>query len=138
MSDAEVGGSGSSVLRLARKEAVRLGHPYVGVEHLFLGLLQTNDAEVVARLNEIGASPEIARAELEKTLPQGHPAAVQGRSDLPYTTRTKRVLSMLLPAGDPKVPGDLDGIAILNAIRQEGSNVVAQVLRQLEEGASES
>jgi len=56
------------VMALAEKEAERLGHPYVGTEHLWLGLLGLDGtlcADVLARL---GVDPTAARAETEKAL----------------------------------------------------------------------
>ena len=54
------------VLALARKEAERFNHNYVGTEHLLLGLIKLGEGEAVNVLHKMGLDLEVARKEVEK------------------------------------------------------------------------
>jgi ATP-dependent Clp protease ATP-binding subunit ClpA len=47
---------------LALREAIQLKHPFIGTEHLLLGLLRGGDELTVTILNEAGAPPADLRA----------------------------------------------------------------------------
>ena len=38
------------IMSLSHGEAVRLGNPYIGLEHLFLGILRNSECEAVQKL----------------------------------------------------------------------------------------
>jgi ATP-dependent Clp protease ATP-binding subunit ClpC len=52
------------VLRLSLDEAARLGHPYVGTEHILLGLLRAGDGSAAQVLTRLGADLDTARAQV--------------------------------------------------------------------------
>jgi ATP-dependent Clp protease ATP-binding subunit ClpA len=54
------------VLALARKEADRLNHNFVGTEHLLLGLIALGQGTAVAVLGKMGLDLEMVRAEVKK------------------------------------------------------------------------
>ena len=76
------------VIELAVDEARRLGHHYIGTEHLLLGLVREGEGIAAGVLESLGVSLEKVRAEvtrvLAQTMPQGAPS---GRS----ATRTPTV-----------------------------------------------
>ena len=77
-------------LGLARKEAERLHHDYVGTEHLLLGLIILRGGVATNVLLKLGLSLEKVHLETEKYA--GDPAdQMLGH---PYTPRAKRVLEM--------------------------------------------
>lgn len=57
-----------SVLRKAEQESLRLGHDYVGTEHLLLGLLQANDNRAAKALLEAGAEIDALRSKIVEIL----------------------------------------------------------------------
>ena len=59
------------VIQLARKEADHFNHPYVGTEHLLLGLIVLGEGVAVNVLTNIGVSLESVRMEVEKMVGQG-------------------------------------------------------------------
>jgi len=59
------------VIELAIDEARRLGHGYIGTEHLMLGLLREGEGIAAGVLDSLGITLERTRAEVERTLSQG-------------------------------------------------------------------
>jgi hypothetical protein len=56
------------VLELALKEALALGHDYIGTEHILLGLLAEGEGVAVEILGTLNAAPESIRAKLNELL----------------------------------------------------------------------
>ena len=57
------------VIRLSREEAIRLGHDYIGTEHLLLGVLGVDDAPAVRTLTDLGIAKEAVETEIDRLLP---------------------------------------------------------------------
>ena len=77
-------------LESARGEAVRLGHDFIGTEHLLLGLLRTQNRSTREVLKTFGLSQELIRDAVEKIVGPGHEQS--GKKPIPHTPRAKRVL----------------------------------------------
>lgn len=78
----------------AREEAARLGHEYVGCEHELLGLLDEESSLGVAVIESFGVRPAQLETRVHEIVKRG--ARGKGRSDLPYTSRAKRVLELAM------------------------------------------
>jgi ATP-dependent Clp protease ATP-binding subunit ClpA len=52
------------VLELSLREALQLGHNYIGTEHILLGLVRENDGVAARILLDFGADPEKLRNEV--------------------------------------------------------------------------
>ncbi|HLA89854.1 MAG TPA: Clp protease N-terminal domain-containing protein [Gemmatimonadaceae bacterium] len=79
----------------AREEAFALHHPYVGTEHLLLGLLRDEEGVSAAALKDLGASADELRAFLRSHAMPGSPASASPH-DLPYASRAKKVLELAM------------------------------------------
>jgi ATP-dependent Clp protease ATP-binding subunit ClpC len=82
-------------LRQARNEAAALSHPYVGTEHVLLGLLAFDENAFGIILNELGVDPQQVADTLRRTLVHGQSGPVSA-PDLPYTSRAKKVLELAM------------------------------------------
>jgi len=80
------------VLALARKEADRFNHNYVGTEHLLLGLIKLGQGVAVNVLQKMGLDLETVRMEVEKQVGSGPETKMVG--NVPYTPRVKKVLAL--------------------------------------------
>ena len=80
------------VLALARKEADRFNHNYVGTEHLLLGLIKLGQGVAVNVLQKMGLDLETVRMEVEKQVGSGPETKMVG--NIPYTPRVKKVLAI--------------------------------------------
>ena len=85
------------VLALARKEADRFNHNYVGTEHLLLGLIKLGQGVAVNVLQKMGLDLETVRMEVEKQVGSGPETKMVG--NIPYTPRVKKVLALAGKAG---------------------------------------
>ena len=63
------------VLALARKEADRFNHSFVGTEHLLLGLIKLGQGVAVSVLERKGLDLESVRMEVEKQVGTGYVAS---------------------------------------------------------------
>src|SRR5919197_1241127 len=66
------------VLQMAREEAARLNHSYVGTEHLLLGLLREEKGIAAQVLTDAGVNLEQARAETLRLLGSEMPSTPAG------------------------------------------------------------
>jgi DNA-binding transcriptional regulator YhcF (GntR family) len=82
------------VLALAREEAIRMGHDYVGTEHLLLGLVREGKGLGFAVLGKAGVEAEALEAAVHKSVRRGN--AVMKIGELPYTSRAKKVLEFAM------------------------------------------
>ena len=53
-------------LQLAAREAERFNHPYIGTEHLLLGLVALGEGVAVEVLEELGVSLDDVRSAVER------------------------------------------------------------------------
>src|SRR5688572_17876475 len=80
------------VLADATDEALRLGHNYIGTEHVLLALISNDDSAIARALAESGITPETVRETVGHTVRRGTLSNLQ-LTELPLTTRTKTALS---------------------------------------------
>ena len=79
------------ILLLARQEAERFNHDYIGTEHLLLGILALNEGVAVSVLKSLGLNLQQLRLEVEKSCGVG--GATQTAGPMPLSPRLKRVLA---------------------------------------------
>src|SRR5438105_319629 len=91
------------VLQMAREEAARLHHEYVGTEHILLGLIREGEGVAAAVLTNLNVDLEEIQQKIEETVKKGKAAAAAG-PDLPYTSRAKKVLELAMSEKKSKTP----------------------------------
>lgn len=80
------------VLMLARKEAERFNHTFVGTEHILIGLMALGQGVAVNVLRKLGLNLEVVRTEVGKIVGAGPEQKLIG--NIPYTPRVKEVLAL--------------------------------------------
>lgn len=118
------------VLALARKEADRFHHNYVGTEHLLLGLINLGQGVAVNVLQKMGLDLETVRAAVEKQVGTGPTAKPSG--NIPYTPRVKKVLALAGKEAKALNHSYVGTEHILLGLLREGDGVAARVLKSLE------
>ena len=78
------------VILLAKQEAKRFNHDYIGTEHVLLGLLREGEGVAAAVLQSLGMNLNNIRIEVEKLVQIGPATVVSG--DLPFTQKKKKVM----------------------------------------------
>jgi ATP-dependent Clp protease ATP-binding subunit ClpC len=118
------------VLVLARKEADRFKHNYVGTEHLLLGLIKLGQGIAVNVLQKMGLDLERVRMEVEERL-GSHPETNM-IGNIPYTPRVKKVLALAGKEAKALNHPYVGTEHILLGLLREGEGVAARVLKSLE------
>ena len=118
------------VLALARKEADRFNHNYVGTEHLLLGLIKLGQGVAVNVLMKMGLELENVRMEVEKHVGSGQEQKMVG--NIPYTPRVKKVLALASKEARALNHSYVGTEHILLGLLREGEGVAAHVLKSLE------
>src|SRR6266436_5806579 len=78
------------VIILAREEAERHHHEYLGTEHILLGMLKDGGGIAITVLQKAGLSIDQIRMEIERHLPRNANALIVG--EIPFTPKAKKVL----------------------------------------------
>jgi ATP-dependent Clp protease ATP-binding subunit ClpC len=117
------------VIHLARKEADNFNHPYVGTEHLLLGLIVLGEGVAVTVLERMGVVLESVRFEVEKAV--GHGPETKTVGNIPFTPRSKKVLQLAMAEAQALNHTYVGTEHILLGLLREGEGVAAQVLRNL-------
>lgn len=117
------------VINLARRESDRFNHPYIGTEHILLGLIALGEGVAVTVLDRLGVSLEAVRIEVESAVGQGPETKVEG--NVPFTPRSKKVLQLALVEAQSLSHTYVGTEHILLGLLREGEGVAAQVLRNL-------
>jgi ATP-dependent Clp protease ATP-binding subunit ClpC len=118
------------VLALARKEADRFNHNYVGTEHILLGLIKLGQGVAVNVLHKLGLDLETVRMQVEQQVGSGPETKMVG--NIPYTPRVKKVLALASKEAKALNHSYVGTEHILLGLLREGEGVAAQVLRNLD------
>lgn len=117
------------VLQLARKEADRFNHGYVGTEHLLLGIIALGQGVAVNVLQRLGVNLDAVRLEVEKAVGVGPETKTVG--NLPFTPRVKKVLALAGSEARSLNHAYVGTEHILLGLLREGEGVASRVLRNL-------
>ena len=79
----------NDAMNLAIENAAKMGHTYIGTEHLLLGLLEEQTGVAAATLNECGATTEMLSEKITASIGRGSPTSLTPED---FTPRTKRVM----------------------------------------------
>lgn len=117
------------VIILAKEEARRFNHDYIGTEHLLLGLIREGEGVAAAVLQKMGVSLQNIRLEIEKLVQPGPTTQILG--DIPFTPRAKKVLELAAEEARSLGHNYIGTEHILLGLIREGEGVASQVLMNL-------
>ena len=117
------------VLALARKEADRFNHNYIGTEHVLLGLIKLGQGVAVSVLQRMGLDLESVRMEVEKEVGTGPES--KSSTNIPYTPRVKKVLALANKEAKQLNHSYVGTEHILLGLLREGEGMAARVLTSL-------
>ena len=116
------------VLDLARREAARRNHPYVGTEHILLALLEEGDGIAVTALQNLNVSLEGIQQSIDQIITSGTDK-VSNPHELPFTTRAKKALELSMREAQNLEHEYVGTEHILLGLLCEETGIAAQVLR---------
>ncbi len=117
------------VIILAKEEARRFNHDYIGTEHILLGLIREGEGVAAAVLQKMGVSLENIRLEIEKLVQPGPSTQIIG--DIPFTPRAKKALELAAEEARSLGHNYIGTEHILLGLIREGEGVASQVLLNL-------
>ncbi|MBI2081668.1 MAG: ATP-dependent Clp protease ATP-binding subunit, partial [candidate division NC10 bacterium] len=115
------------VIILAREEAIRLGHTFVGTEHLLLGLIREGDGLAVAILKKLNVNMAAVKADVEKIVSVGSEVAPAG--EIPFTPQAKKVLEYAISEARSLGHNYIGTEHLLLGLIREGEGTASLVLR---------
>ena len=116
-----------SVIELAQKHAVRLGHSFIGTEHVLLGLLELGQGIACTVLLRFGVQYEAVRKEMERLISVGD-TSLPLRSPIP-TPRVKKVFGWAKKEAEALRHHYIGTEHLLLGLLREDDGVAALVLR---------
>src|SRR5262249_8033882 len=116
-------------LSLAREEAERFRHNFIGTEHLLLGLIRLGQGVAVTVLRKMGLDLEMVRQEVEKLVGSGPEPSTSGR--IPFTQRVKKILPLAAREAKTLNHTYVGTEHILLGLLIEADGVAGRVLRNL-------
>ena len=117
------------VMNLARQEAQKLNHDYIGTEHVLLGLVQEGSGVAANVLRNLDIDLKKIRLELEKFVKSGSPTMTVGQ--LPFTPRAKRVLELSMEEANNLNHNYIGTEHLLLGLLREHDGYAARVLMSL-------
>jgi len=117
------------VMALARKEAQRFNHDFIGTEHILLGLIQEGSGVAANVLKNLGVEITKIRNEIEKNVQSGPSMVTMGQ--LPFTPRAKKVLELSMEEANDLGHNYIGTEHLLLGLLRENDGVAAQVLLDL-------
>ncbi|HET7274292.1 MAG TPA: ATP-dependent Clp protease ATP-binding subunit [Longimicrobiaceae bacterium] len=117
------------VLAMAREEAIRLQHDYVGTEHILLGLIREGEGVAAAVLTNLSVDLEQVQERIEESVRRGKATIALG--ELPYTTRAKKVLEFAMAEARELNHSYVGTEHLLLGLLREEKGIAAEVLNQL-------
>ena len=115
------------VLAMAREEAARLHHEYVGTEHILLGLIREGEGVAAAVLQNLSVDLDEIQQKIEETVKKGK-AGADDRPRLPYTSRAKKVLELAMSEARELSHSYVGTEHLLLGLLREEKGIAAQVL----------
>ena len=115
------------VLAMAREEAARLHHEYVGTEHILLGLIREGEGVAAQVLQNLSVELDDIQQKIEETVKKGKAGQTTG-PDLPYTSRAKKVLELAMAEARDLNHSYVGTEHLLLGLLREEKGIAAQVL----------
>ncbi|MFH1459523.1 MAG: ATP-dependent Clp protease ATP-binding subunit [Candidatus Omnitrophota bacterium] len=117
------------VILLAKEEAKRFNHDYIGTEHVLLGLIKEGEGVAAAVLQNLGLNLDMIRLEVEKLVQPGPSTVTSG--DIPFTPKAKKVIELAMDEARSLGHNYIGTEHLLLGLIRENEGVASQVLLNL-------
>jgi len=120
------------VISLAREEALRLGHDYIGTEHLMLGMIRDGESSGVELLLKSGVSLDQLRQSIEHSTASTTKSSFdkQNLLNIPLTKQAEKVLRLTYLEAKYFKTNLVETDHLLMAILRDEDNVATQILEK--------
>jgi len=117
------------VLSYSREEAIRLGHDYIGTEHLILGMIRDGEGVGIKILNTLGVDVNDLRKELEATI-RPHSKANVNMANIPIVKQAEKALKVTYLEAKLFNSSIIGTEHLLLAILKDEESVVTRILKR--------
>ncbi len=114
------------VMQYAREESARLGHNYIGTEHLLLGIIKEGKGKAVTVLTNLGLNLETVKQSVEDYVATSGGTMTIG--EVPFTPRAKQILEVAANEAKEMKTQFVDVEHLLLALLKDKEGVAAQIL----------
>lgn len=122
------------VISLSREEALRLGHDYIGTEHLLLGMIREGDGVAISVLKKLGVSIKELRATIEQATKGTATSNVKNLANIPLTRQSEKVLKITYLEAKIFKSQLIGTEHLLLSILREEDNLATQILDKFDVG----
>lgn len=116
----------NDVIRLSREEAIRLGHDYIGTEHLLLGMIREGEGIATKILQNLGVDLYKLKKSIEDTIRPSHPTISIG--NIPLTKQAEKVLRITYLEAKLYKSEVIGTEHLLLSMLRDEENIAAQIL----------
>jgi ATP-dependent Clp protease ATP-binding subunit ClpC len=117
------------IITKSREEAVRLGHDYIGIEHLLLGLLYEKDSMAMRVLKSLSVDAMALRDSIEEKMPRHSTAHSNiNMGSIPLNSQAEKVLKITLLEAKSMKQDEIDTEHLLLSILKNNDNLASQIL----------
>lgn len=116
------------VIRLSREEAIRLGHDYIGTEHLLLGIIREGEGIAVKILRNLGVDLYKLKKAIEEAVRTSGGTITMG--NIPLTKQAEKVLKITYLEAKLYKSDVIGTEHLLLSLMRDDDNIAAQILHQ--------
>ena len=120
------------VISLSREEALRLGHDYIGTEHLLLGMIREGEGVAVSILKKLGIPMDELRAAIERAVKGTANHNVKNMANIPLTRQSEKVLKITYLEAKIFKSQLIGTEHLLLSILRDEDNIATQILNKFE------
>ena len=120
------------VISLSREEALRLGHDYIGTEHLLLGMIREGEGIAVSILKKLGTSLEELREAVERATKGTANHNVKNLANIPLTRQSEKVLKITYLEAKIFKSQLIGTEHLLLSILRDEDNIATQILEKFD------
>jgi len=120
------------VISLSREEALRLGHDYIGTEHLLLGMIREGEGVAVSILKKLGIPLDELRSAIERAVKGTANHNVKNMANIPLTRQSEKVLKITYLEAKIFKSQLIGTEHLLLSILRDEDNIATQILNKFE------
>lgn len=120
------------VISLSREEALRLGHDYIGTEHLLLGMIREGEGVAVSILKKLGVPLDELRNSIERAVKGTATHNVKNLANIPLTRQSEKVLKITYLEAKIFKSQLIGTEHLLLSILRDEDNIATQILHKFD------
>jgi ATP-dependent Clp protease ATP-binding subunit ClpC len=120
------------VISLSREEALRLGHDYIGTEHLLLGMIREGEGVAISILKKLGVSLDDLRTSIEQATKGTAISNVKNLANIPLTRQSEKVLKITYLEAKIFKSQLIGTEHLLLSILRDEDNIATQILEKFD------